>query len=142
FMMPNVNGLQLLKAIRTGRARCRRDLPVAMLTAVSDQDLVGAALALDVNAFLLKPASVQALSQRIARMLEEPPLVQEPAVYEAVAVPETPTQRATAASAPPPAAVAPRPRARPTLERVRPRMRMTVEELSENVTLAGDLVNR
>jgi CheY-like chemotaxis protein len=30
--MPEMNGLAFLKTIRTGRSRCRRDLPIALLT--------------------------------------------------------------------------------------------------------------
>jgi CheY-like chemotaxis protein len=146
FMMPSMNGLELLKAIRTGRARCRRDLPVAMLTAISDKDLVGKALALDVNAFLLKPTSQQVLGLRIERMLSEEPYVQDPEVYEAIEVPMAPQQRQAAVVLPPspPAVPAPAPRRpeRTMVEPVRPRTRVGIDELTENATLAADLINQ
>lgn len=63
------NGLELLKAIRTGVAGVPRDLPVILLTGNADQELVGLALSLDANAFVVKPASKKALSARLARVL-------------------------------------------------------------------------
>jgi CheY-like chemotaxis protein len=142
FMMPNMNGLELLKAVRTGRARCRRDLPVAMLTAISDKDLVGKALALDVNAFLLKPTSQQVLGMRIERMLSEEPYIQEPEVYEAIEVPAAPQQRQAAVVLPSPSATAPRRPERAVVEPIRPRTRVKIDELTEHATLAADLVNQ
>jgi CheY-like chemotaxis protein len=145
FMMPNMNGLELLKAIRTGRARCRRDLPVAMLTAISAKDLVGKALALDVNAFLLKPTSQQVLGMRIERMLSEEPYVQEPEVYEAIDIPAAPQQGRAAVvlpTPPAPTAAAPRRPERVAVEPIRPRTRVGLDELNENATLAADLINQ
>jgi DNA-binding NarL/FixJ family response regulator len=37
FIMPEMNGLQLAKAIRVGVDKTRRDLPIAMLTGHSDE---------------------------------------------------------------------------------------------------------
>ena len=71
FKMPEMNGVELLKAIRTGVSNARRDLPVAMLTGYGDEGLVGLALALDVNTFLLKPANEETLAQRLMGFLSE-----------------------------------------------------------------------
>lgn len=69
FIMPEMNGLQLAKAIRSGVENTRRDLPIAMLTGHGDESLVGLALRLDVNAFLLKPANKTALATRLESVL-------------------------------------------------------------------------
>jgi CheY-like chemotaxis protein len=70
FNMPVINGLQFLKAIRTGlESRIPRDLPVVMLTGHSDLGLVGAALALDIDAFVVKPVSKSNLESRLTRAL-------------------------------------------------------------------------
>ena len=66
FNMPVFNGLQLLQAIRLGQTAASRALPVAMLTGHSDQHLVTSALALDVNAFAIKPVSANTLGQHAA----------------------------------------------------------------------------
>lgn len=70
FNMPVMNGLQLLKSIRMDETVLRRDVPVAMLTGYSDQDLVTLALALDVNAFLVKPVSSATLAQRLQKLMD------------------------------------------------------------------------
>jgi CheY-like chemotaxis protein len=72
FKMPEINGLDLLKVLRTGKTELPRDVPVGMLTGFSDSYLVDMALALDVNAFLIKPVSKDAMSQRLEKMLHGP----------------------------------------------------------------------
>ena len=71
FNMPKMQGLELLKAVRTGQHDIDRATPFAMLTAYSDEHLVDLALALDVNAFLIKPVSKQALATRLEGMLQQ-----------------------------------------------------------------------
>ncbi|WP_198038146.1 response regulator [Skermanella stibiiresistens] len=66
--MPRVNGLEMLKEIRSGANGCRRDLPVVMLTGHSDIELVSRAMALDINGFIVKPVSQGALASRLARV--------------------------------------------------------------------------
>lgn len=73
FNMPNMNGLELLRAIRCGETECPRDLTVAMLTGYSDEHLVDMALGLDVNAFLIKPISRDTMGTRLGKMLEMTP---------------------------------------------------------------------
>lgn len=68
--MPEMNGLDFLKAIRDGTAECARDLPVALLTGYAERDLVEVAIALDVNAFLIKPVSKAALLARLTQMFK------------------------------------------------------------------------
>jgi CheY-like chemotaxis protein len=69
FNMQPVTGLQLLKSIRAGETNAPRDTPVALLTAHSDDHLVACALALDVNAFVVKPVSRIDLLTRVVRAL-------------------------------------------------------------------------
>ncbi|TAN58423.1 MAG: response regulator [Magnetospirillum sp.] len=71
FNMPRCNGLQMLKAIRAGRAFVANDMPVIMLTGYSDFALVRVAMALDVDAFVVKPVSKATLSSRIEKILGE-----------------------------------------------------------------------
>lgn len=91
FNMPRFNGLQLLKAVRTGAASVHRGLPFAMLTGFSDKHLVDSALALDVNAFLLKPVSRKTLSERLTKMLnrgDEEPWLKSADDYRKIAIEE------------------------------------------------------
>jgi CheY-like chemotaxis protein len=50
----------------------RRDLPILMLTGSSDFALVGAAMALDVDAFILKPVSQAGMAQRLEKLMRLP----------------------------------------------------------------------
>ncbi len=71
FNMPNMNGLQLLKAVRTGTTKVAANTPFAMVTGNADKDVVGLGMALEVDAFLVKPVSRKALHQRVERMVTE-----------------------------------------------------------------------
>lgn len=71
FNMPELHGLQLLKAVRTGQHNIARATPFTLLTGYSDKNLVDVALALDVNAFLVKPVSKRAFTARIGQVLEQ-----------------------------------------------------------------------
>jgi len=88
FNMSPLNGLHLLQAIRTGEAKCPRDMPVLMLTGFSDDYLIASALNLDVNAFVLKPISRAAFSEKLARVLSRPVKPQSVELYRAVEIPE------------------------------------------------------
>ena len=70
FKMPNFDGLQLLHQVRTGKSNVDRAVSFAMLTGYAEKPLVESAVRLDVNAFLIKPVSKDALGTRIKNMLE------------------------------------------------------------------------
>jgi CheY-like chemotaxis protein len=84
FNMPEANGLQVLKQVRTGEAGVPRDLNVLMLTGSSDFGLVGTAMALDVDAFVIKPVSKQALASRLEKVFVESRDIKPAAVYEKI----------------------------------------------------------
>jgi CheY-like chemotaxis protein len=71
FNMPVMHGLQMTKHIRTGYNNIPRNIPIIIVTGHGDRNLLGVALALDVNAFLLKPVKKQLLLERINRVLTE-----------------------------------------------------------------------
>lgn len=86
FNMPGGTGLQVLKLIRTGATTLPRGLAALMLTGNSDFGLVGAAMALDIDAFLIKPVSLEVIAARIERVLPQTQEVKPVAAYEAVDV--------------------------------------------------------
>lgn len=88
FNMSPENGLHLLRAVRTGVAKCARDTPVLMLTGFSDDHLISAALELDVSAFVLKPVSRDTFNEKLGRVLMRPIELQSIDVYAAVEIPE------------------------------------------------------
>ncbi len=86
FNMPIVNGLQLLKGIRTGFRGLQPGTPMVMLTGNADASLVGAAMALDVNGFIVKPASAAAMKARLEAVFGEPFHPRSPQHYAKVAI--------------------------------------------------------
>lgn len=67
--MGPLNGLGVLKEIRTGHLGTARDLPVILLTAHSDPVTVKAAAQLDANAFIVKPVAKKDLAAKMERVL-------------------------------------------------------------------------
>jgi len=102
FNMPNLNGLQLLKAIRDGSAGVDRGIPVAMLTGHSDLGLVRTAMALDVAAFLQKPASANTIIDKLSRILSQGQELADAEVYAGVEVPTRVLLSDEVGQAPPP----------------------------------------
>lgn len=86
FNMPSGNGLQILKMVRTGKTAMPRDLRILMLTGSSDFGLVGAAMALEVDAFIIKPVSLAAMNGRLEKVLGPRNDLKSAAEYEAIDV--------------------------------------------------------
>ena len=87
--MKPMNGLELLKAIRTGVGkRIPRDQRLVMLTGHGDIDAVRAAGELDINGYILKPVSTDKLTSSIDRALSRPPVLKDADDYRAVQLPE------------------------------------------------------
>ena len=73
FNMPEINGLQLLKTLRTGGATVPRGLPFALLTGYAERPLVRLAVQLDADAFLAKPVEPEAFVRHVTQLLEHGP---------------------------------------------------------------------
>lgn len=86
FRMPEMHGLEFLKAVRTGRTAAPRDLKCAMFTGHTERRLIGLALALDVDAILAKPASLDTLRKHIGFMQGSTQPVADVAHYDALDV--------------------------------------------------------
>lgn len=69
FQMPERHGLQFIKHIRTGGSSVTHDMPCLMLTNHVHPRLLGIAMALDVDAFLEKPAKPEELKKHLLRSL-------------------------------------------------------------------------
>ena len=81
FNMPGSNGLQILKRLRIGDLPVPRETRLLMLTGSSDFGLVGAAMALDVDAFIVKPVSLQAMAGRLEKVLASRSDLKAPSEY-------------------------------------------------------------
>ena len=67
-LMAPVDGLELVGLIRTGKYGLPADLPVVVFTGSPDKGLVTRCIALDVNGFIVKPVSVDAVRKRLAEI--------------------------------------------------------------------------
>jgi len=142
FQMPQMNGLELLKALRVGKTKAVRGLPFAMLPGHTDQDLVGAALALDVNAFLAKPVAKATMANRLGRMFSDEFTPKDIGEYDQVVVPgqygklqDGPESGPSELRPTVPGVVVPRPP--PVVHR--PSIRRPLDEVSVNAVLAREI---
>ncbi len=87
IMMEPMNGLKFLKMLRIGMTDAASDLPVIVLTGSSDEALMGAALALDCDAFVKKDDGPDVIKERITRVVSAPRSMKSADAYGAVTVP-------------------------------------------------------
>jgi CheY-like chemotaxis protein len=100
--MQPVDGIELLRAIRTGAGGLKRNTAVLMLTAHAEAELVAEALALDVDAFVLKPVEREVLIERVLRALDRTAPIASIASYAAVTADGRPRPLSAVALAPAP----------------------------------------
>lgn len=66
IMMPNMDGLGLLKQVREDSSI--KDIPFVLITAVSDKDYIVQAKALGVNGYILKPVTFQRVTSKLMEL--------------------------------------------------------------------------
>jgi two-component system, chemotaxis family, chemotaxis protein CheY len=72
WRMPNLNGADFVREVRSPGMFPFPDVPIIMLTAFGEHSRVVEAVRLGVNEFLLKPVSAKALLARIVSVLSKP----------------------------------------------------------------------
>ncbi|RZI42570.1 response regulator [Herbaspirillum sp. HC18] len=82
--MPGINGLELLRRLRTGSTGAPSDTRVIVLTSFSNTEVLGIALALDVNGFLVKPMKPASVAEKIMQAVSERVIVRPPLAYQSV----------------------------------------------------------
>ena len=86
--MPSGNGLQLLKAIRTGRVKAMRpDACFIFITAAADSEFIRTAAQLDVNGYVVKPVTREKMLPVIVRGRAKAIAI-DIKHYETIAVPD------------------------------------------------------
>ncbi len=73
YMMPEMNGLELIEKIRASPAL--KDIPILIASAHSDMNIVSKAKSLGCNGFLVKPIDRKQLIERVTHLLKDSPLV-------------------------------------------------------------------
>jgi CheY-like chemotaxis protein len=82
--MPGMNGLQLIQKIRSGKTRAKPETRIVVLTSFSQTEILGSALALDINGFLVKPIIPAVVEEKLVQALSERLHLHSPVAYEAV----------------------------------------------------------
>ncbi len=74
--MEPIDGLVFVQMVRSHHLAAVRDLPIIILSGQNDLGSVKQAAARGINAYLIKPVSMQALKSRIETVMTTPRLVQ------------------------------------------------------------------
>ncbi len=82
--MDGMNGLEFVKLIRSGKTRALPDTRIVMLTAFSKTEVLGVALALDVNGFLVKPIVPAELENKLTTAMSERAHPRPPIAYASI----------------------------------------------------------
>lgn len=82
--MPEMNGLELLKRIRCGRTGAPSDARVLIITSFSNTEVLRAAIALDVNGFLVKPMKPSSVREKISQAMRGRLKLRDSLAYEEV----------------------------------------------------------
>lgn len=82
--MGDINGIELLRMIRCGETPLPASTRVIVLTSHANMDVLGAAIALDVNGFLVKPAKLNTTVEKIQIAFDENFKPKKPVGYSMV----------------------------------------------------------
>ena len=82
--MPGINGLEFTRLIRSGKTLAKPDTRIVILTSFSQTEVLGTALALDINGFLVKPIIPSVVDEKLAQAISERLRLHPPLAYEAV----------------------------------------------------------
>lgn len=82
--IPGLDGLKFIQLIRTGKTFAKKETRIVVLTSFSNTEIVGAALALDINGFMLKPIVPSILDEKISKAMSERLNLRPPLAYEFV----------------------------------------------------------
>ena len=83
--MRPMNGLQLVKSIRSDLTDARFDMPIVMLTGHPEERFVKVAMELHVNAFCIKPVTAATLGRKVTHAISNPMQIEKP-IYSSSSV--------------------------------------------------------
>jgi EAL domain-containing protein (putative c-di-GMP-specific phosphodiesterase class I)/DNA-binding response OmpR family regulator len=82
--MPEMNGLKFVQMIRAGKTHAKPETRIMVLTSFSQTEILGTALALDINGFLVKPIIPAVVEQKLAQAMSERLHLHSPIAYETI----------------------------------------------------------
>jgi len=84
LFMPKINGLDLIKRIRTNKTLAKPNTRIIVLSGLTQAKALGVAMALNVNDVIVKPLIPNIIDEKISRIITEPFQTQNPLAYEAI----------------------------------------------------------
>jgi two-component system chemotaxis response regulator CheY len=85
IFMPDMNGLEFVKRIRTGKTLAKANSRIIVLSGVVESKVVGIGLALNVNGFIVKPLIPNVVDDKIRGVIAQPSRSQNGIAYETIA---------------------------------------------------------
>ena len=85
IFMPDMNGLEFVKRIRTGKTLAKANSRIIVLSGVVESKVVGIGLALNVNGFIVKPLIPNVVDDKIRGVIAQPSRTQNGIAYETIA---------------------------------------------------------
>lgn len=82
--MPKINGLELIKSVRQGMTKVPNTTSIIAVTTLSDTATISSCMTLEVDAFLVKPITVQNAQQQIQAAISEPRHLYQRHLYDSV----------------------------------------------------------
>ncbi|HVC49785.1 MAG TPA: response regulator, partial [Burkholderiales bacterium] len=82
--MPEMNGLKFIQMVRGGKTYAKPETRIVVLTSFSQTEVIGTALALDVNGFLVKPIIPAVVDEKLRKAMTERFPLHAPIAYEAI----------------------------------------------------------
>ncbi|MEX0335335.1 response regulator [Vibrio tubiashii] len=80
--MPKVNGLELVKTVREGESGASELTSIIAVTTLSDTATIASCMTLEVDAFLVKPITVQSAQEQIKSAVSEPKRLYQKHLYD------------------------------------------------------------
>lgn len=69
--MPAMNGIELIKQVRSGNSSASNDLPIIVITSFSNTEVLSSCIELDVSGFLVKPITPDSAAEKIVQAMAE-----------------------------------------------------------------------
>ncbi|OOF20151.1 two-component system response regulator [Salinivibrio sp. IB574] len=81
LQMEPIDGLEMLRLIRSGRYHLQHDIPIIILTANASQAVISECIRYDVDAFMVKPVRKQDLENRVQQLAKDTKSKKPPKYY-------------------------------------------------------------
>jgi CheY-like chemotaxis protein len=84
LFMPRINGLDLIKRIRTNKTLAKPNTRIIVLSGITQSKALGVAMALNVNDVIVKPLIPNVIDEKINRIISSPFQTLNPIAYETI----------------------------------------------------------